>query len=198
MLEINNGLKLRIYKRLRAVVVLLCVACASHAQVALKTNLPLDALLMPNLAMEVGLGNKFTADLTGYYTPFKHSDTKQHKLLMIQPELRYWLCDTFNGHFFGLHLMGGAYNTWNVDMPFGVFDDVDKYRYKGRFYGAGISYGYQHILSEHWNIEGTIGLGYNYVTYKKYDCGDCGEQRDKGNKNYLGPTKLALNLVYLF
>ena len=37
---------------------------------------------------------------------------------MVQPELRYWLCDKFNGHFFGFHLMGGAYNTTGIDLPF--------------------------------------------------------------------------------
>lgn len=186
-------------KRLKTLaVILLMTLTASAQQVALKTNVPLDILRMPNIGAEVELSKKLTFDLTGYYTPFKHSSDKQHKLLMVQPELRYWLCDTFNGHFFGLHLMGGAYNTWNVDMPFGVFDDIDKYRYKGRFYGGGISYGYQYILSPHWNIEGTVGVGYNYVTYKKYGCGNCGKKRDEGNKNYFGPTKLALNLIYLF
>ena len=117
---------------------------------------------------------------------------------MVQPELRYWLCDKFNGHFFGVHGMVGNYQTTGIDLPFSVFDDLDKYRYKGNFYGGGISYGYQFILGRHWNLEATIGVGYAYVDYKKYECKECGKQVEKSNKNYFGPTKAALNLIYLF
>jgi hypothetical protein len=117
---------------------------------------------------------------------------------MVQPEVRYWLCDKFNGHFFGVHAMVGNYHTTGVDLPFSVFDDTDKYRYKGNFYGGGISYGYQFILGRHWNLEATLGFGYAYVDYKKYECKECGDMVEKSNKSYFGPTKAALSLVYLF
>ena len=79
-----------------------------------------------------------------------------------------------------------------------MFDDLDKYRYKGYFYCGGISYGYQFILGRHWNLGATVGVGYAYVDYKKYECKECGKQVEKSNKNYFGPTKAALNLIYLF
>ncbi|MBQ8673509.1 MAG: DUF3575 domain-containing protein [Bacteroides sp.] len=180
------------------ILLLLFLFCALRAQVALKTNVPMDVLRMPNLGVEAGVSKRLTLDLTGYYTPWKFSDTKMHKLLMVQPELRYWFCDKFNGHFLGLHLMGGVYNTMGFKPPFGLWDDMDEYRYKGQFYGAGLSYGYQFILDRHWNLEATLGLGYNYVTYRKYVCKDCGRQIEKSHKNYVGPTKAALNLVYIF
>ncbi len=169
-----------------------------HAQVAVKTNVPMDALMLPNLGVEMGIAKKWTIDVPLYYNPWKYSDTKMHKLFMVQPEVRYWLCDKFNGHFFGAHLMGGVYNTTGIDLPFSPFDDLDTYRYKGHFYGGGISYGYQFILGRHWSLGATIGVGYAYVRYKKYVCKECGKQVDKGSKNYLGPTKAALNLIYVF
>ena len=45
------------------------------------------------------------------------------------------------------------------------FPDVKKYRYQGNTYGAGLSYGYQWILTPRWSIEGSIGVGYKYNTF---------------------------------
>lgn len=42
--------------------------------------------------------------------------------------------------------MGGAYNTTGIDLPFSPFDDLKDFRYKGHFYGGGVSYGYQFVL----------------------------------------------------
>ena len=58
------------------------------------------------------------------------------------------------------HLMGGAYNTTGIDLPFSPFADLKDFRYKGHFYGGGVSYGYQFVLGRHWNLGATIGLGY--------------------------------------
>lgn len=175
-----------------------------QGQVAVKTNLAMDALAIPNAGVEVELSKKFTLDVPVYYNPFesvmwKKDDDKLFKLFMVQPELRYWLCDKFNGHFFGVHAMGGAYNTTGIDLPFTPFKDLADFRYKGHFYGGGISYGYQYVMSRHWSIEGTVGIGYAYVRYKKYPCETCSSiKTKKGDENYFGPTRAALNLIYVF
>lgn len=179
-------------------VCLLASSLFMYGQMAVKTNVAMDAVAIPNLGVEVGLSKKFTVDIPFYYNPWKYSDNKMLKLVMVQPELRYWLCDKFNGHFFGFHLMGGAYNTTGIDLPFSPFDDLKDFRYKGHFYGGGVSYGYQFVLGCHWNLGATIGLGYAYVRYKKYECEECGDMLEKSNKNYWGPTKAALNLIYIF
>lgn len=176
---------------------LLTSACM-FGQVAIKTNVPLDVVRIPNLGLEVGLSKKVTVDVPFYYNPWKYSDSKQFRLSMVQPELRYWLCDKFNGHFFGVHGMVGNYQISGIDMPFSIFDDLDSHRYKGNFYGGGVSYGYQFILSKHWNLEATLGLGYAHVTYEKYECKECGKKLEESSKNYFGPTKAALSLIYLF
>lgn len=185
----------------RTLFVLMCLLASSlymYGQVAVKTNVAMDAVAIPNLGVEVGLSKKLTLDVPVYYNPWKHSDNKMLKLAMVQPELRYWLCDKFNGHFFGAHLMGGAYHTTGIDLPFSPFDDLKDFRYKGQFYGGGISYGYQFVLGRHWNLGATIGFGYAYVRYKKYECEECGDMVEKSHKNYFGPTKAALNLIYIF
>ena len=156
-------------------VCLLASSLFMYGQVAVKTNVAIDAVAIPNLGVEVGLSKKLTVDIPFYYNPWK-----------------------YNGHFFGFHLMGGAYNTTGIDLPFSPFDDLKDFRYKGHFYGGGVSYGYQFVLGRHWNLGATIGLGYAYVRYKKYECEECGDMLEKSNKNYWGPTKAALNLIYIF
>ena len=190
-------------KTILSFVCLVVTALSASGQVAVKTNLALDALAIPNVGMEVGLSKKLTLDVPVYYNPWKQvmwreQEGKLFKLFMVQPELRYWFCDKFNGHFVGLHAMGGAYNTTGLDLPFTPFDNLADYRYKGHFYGGGISYGYQYILNRHWSIEGTVGLGYAYVRYKQYPCQNCKPMKEKGHENYFGPTRAALNLIYVF
>lgn len=159
---------------------------------ALKTNTLYWATTTPNLGFEVGLAPKMTLDVSGNYNPFKFSDNRQLKHWLVQPELRYWLCERFNGSFFGLHGHYGEVNVSNLDI-FGMGD----YRYDGKVYGAGISYGYQWILNNRWSMEATIGVGYARLDYDKYECGNCGKKLDHNTKNYFGPTKVGLSIIYV-
>ena len=72
-------------------------------KIAIKTNALYWATSTPNLGLEIGLAKKLTLDISGNYNPWKFSDNKQLKHWLVQPELRYWLCERFNGSFFGLH-----------------------------------------------------------------------------------------------
>ena len=166
--------------------------------VGVKTNLVMDAMKIINLGAEVGLSKKLTLDLYANYNPWKYKDQKMMKMLAIQPELRYWFCDKFNGHFVGFHVHGGVYQAAAINMPWGIWPELEDHRFKGNFFGAGISYGYQWILAKHWNLEGNIGVGYARVKYEQFECKTCGEKVSEGHKNYLGPTKAAISLIYLF
>ena len=127
---------------------------------AIKTNALYWATSTPNLGFEVGLAKKLTLDISGNYNPWKFGDDRQIKHWLVQPELRYWLCERFNGSFFGLHGHYGEMNVSNLNI-FGMGHD----RYDGNVYGAGISYGYQWIISKRWSMEATIGVGYAHLKY---------------------------------
>lgn len=158
---------------------------------AIKTNALYWATTTPNLGFEVGLAKKLTLDVSGNYNPWKFSDNKQFKHWLIQPELRYWLCERFNGSFFGIHGHYADVNVSNLDM-FGLGHD----RYEGKLYGAGISYGYQWILKHRWSMEATIGLGYARIEYDKYEQGKNCMKLGHNTKDYFGPTKIGLSFIY--
>lgn len=60
---------------------------------------------------------------------------------MVMPEFRYWLCERYNGHFFGLHSGYAFYNISGVRIPFQSKSTKD-HRYQGWATGLGLSYGY--------------------------------------------------------
>lgn len=190
-------------KKLSLLLLLLVAGLGVKAQnLAVKTNLIGDALLSPNLALEVGLAPKWTfniSDEVNYWTVKEH----RWKHWVVQPEARYWFCDRFMGHFLGFHVLGGQYNFGNIKNGISFLgSDLYKltdYRYQGWAVGAGIAYGYTWILSRHWNLEAELGLGYIYTRYDRYECQDCGRKLDSNvPHHYIGPTKAAVNLVYVF
>lgn len=169
-------------------------------EVGIKTNLLYWASASPNLGVEIGLGKQTTLDISAGFNPFNFSHERKWKHWLVQPEFRWWTCERFNGHFLGLHLVGGGFNVGNVSFfPFSMWDGLDHYRYKGHALGAGIAYGYAWMLGKHWNLEAEIGLGYAHAWYDQYACEKCSDKiLSDGNKNYWGLTKLAISFVYLF
>jgi len=165
---------------------------------ALKTNLAADAVSSPNVGLELKLGTRLTLDLSGHYSPF-YSKESLHRWRhwLVQPELRIWGCEPFFSRFWGFHLLVGEYNISDRHLPFGLYRGTRSGRYEGFVAGAGISYGYQWILSPHWGVEAELGAGYVRAGYHHYRCAHCGEERARGHKDYLGPTKVAISLVYL-
>lgn len=192
---------------------LLCVIMASclsqglYAQKlmggGIKTNILSDAFLNPNIGIEIGLSPRWTLELDGQLNLWSLSNNRRWKHWSVQPEVRYWLCDRFAGHFFGIHLHGGQYNVGginvNADFLGTDYRKIKGSRYQGWFVGAGVAYGYSFILSRHWNLEPEIGFGYSYTVYDRFRCAGCGRKVETNvPHHYVGITKAAINLVYLF
>lgn len=154
---------------------------------ALKTNALYWLTTTPNLSAEVGLSRNVTLEIFGAYNPWTFKDDKKMKCWVVQPEAKLWLCDRWEGHFFGLHAFGGQY--------FGGFHSK---RYDGYLAGAGITYGYDWILSPRWNMEAEIGVGYARLWYKESPRIPCVKCRTAKDRNYVGPTRASLSIVYLF
>lgn len=183
-----------------ALLVLAAAIPAMGQNVAVKTNALYWATTTPNVGLEVSVADKHSVQLFYGLNPWKQSggdgSSLRHWLLM--PEYRYWFCQSFNGWFVGAHLMGGQFNMAGVDLPLGIFSELESRRYEGWFAGGGITAGYQWPVTRHFNIEASIGIGYDYIKYDKFRCGECGERLKSGHTNYFGPTKLALSFMYVF
>ena len=169
---------------------------------AIKTNVLYDATATINLGVEIGLAPKWTLDISGNLNAWSKDEQTRWKHWLVQPEARYWFCDRFSRHFIGAHAIGGAFNLGGINNHLSFlgtdFSVLKEKRYQGYAYGGGIAYGFAFMLSEHINLELEAGFGYMYLDYDIYECGNCGRRIDEGTHHYVGPTKAAINLVFLF
>lgn len=166
--------------------------------IGIKTNFPYWGTATFNAGIEVRLARKWSLEAEVGLNPFdgKNDDGiygKSLKHLRVHPELRYWFCETFHKHFIGLHVPYLLYNVSDIKIL-----GTENERHQGWGAGAGISYGYSWLLSKHWNLEATVGVGYLYLESEKYPCTNCGSKIETAKKHYFGPTQAAINLIYQF
>ena len=165
--------------------------------VGIKTNLLYDATSTLNLGVEFRTGRRTSFDMSANWNPFSFSDNRKWKHLLIQPEFRYWTKETFSGHFLGLHAHYAYYNIGG--LPNSIFSDyMATHRFQGWLAGAGLSYGYRWNFTRNWGMEATLGVGYAYLNYSKYECVTCGKKLGDATRHYFGPTKAGITLIYTF
>ena len=195
-------------KKLIFVISLFLLSSLGHAQdgwggqkgsvFGLKTNLPYWGTATFNLGGEFKLATRWTVEAEIGVNPFsgKHDDGsygRSLKHLRVHPEVRYWFCEAFHKSFVGLHVPFLAYNFSDVKIL-----DLEDERRQGWGTGIGVSYGYQWLLHEHWNLEATFGVGYLYLNYDKFPCKNCGQKQTDLHRHYFGPTQAAVSLIYIF
>ena len=95
--------------------------------------------------------------------------------------------------FFGLHAHYADYNVGGLKF---LSKNMENHRYQGNLYGAGLSYGYQWLLSDRWSMEAVLGIGWAHLDYDKYPCATCGTILKSETKDYFGVTKAAISIIY--
>lgn len=168
----------------------------SAQRIALKTNALYWATTTPNIGAELKVAPRWTLGLTAGYNPFTFSENAKLKHVLIEPEARYWLCSAYAGHFVGVNALYSHYNAGNIDVPFGIFPELDDHRFQGDIGAVGVLYGYNWMLGRRWSLEAAIGIGVGVTHYKKYMCEVCGSQVDEDTRWLFMPTKLAVSVVY--
>lgn len=179
------------------VIYLLCLSDSLSAQhVGIKTNLLSDLSTTPNLGMEIGLTPHWSLESSGGYNAWEFSGDRKFKHAFGLVEARYWLCQRFNGHFFGVHMLGGIFNVGGWDVSF--VHELKTSRYEGWTAGVGLAYGYQWMIGRRWNLEASFGIGYVQARYDHYQCQHCGDLiESKVRKGFVTPTKAAVSIIYL-
>ena len=192
----------------------LLAALPSGAQThwALKTNLLHDATASVNLAAEYAFAPKMSFELSGSYNGWVVNDVRlQH--MLVQPELKFWMCERFNGAFIDVHGIAGKATLgcfYDFSQHYSRFPNLKTFLLNdATVLGLGGGIGYDWIISRHWNVEVEMGLGYMFVKGDEYVLSEAADGTHYLPANampvlegsvfdYLGPTKLALSVVYLF
>lgn len=167
---------------------------------AVKTNLPADLVTAVNLGVEVPLGESFSlnAHFTfPWWTAGPYGNKYALQMLDAEGELRWWFApgeERLQGHYFALQGSGGKFDLqWGRDI--GCYQCYN--------WGVGLSYGYSMSLSEHWNLEFALTLGYLAIDYQHYVPSPdwsvlIRDDAKAGVLHYFGPTGLKISLVYPF
>lgn len=168
---------------------------------AIKTNLLYGiSSLTPNLAVETSIGMHNTLELSASYNWINHSGERKNNKKMVhwlmQSEYRHFLREKFNGHFLGAHILISQYNIGGYELPMLLGKGSKNYRHEGWAIGTGMTYGYLLDFNRNWGLEFNVGVGYMNLRYDKFKCPRCGVKIASGTKNYFGPTKAAISLVY--
>ena len=170
---------------------------------AFKTNVIYDATATINLGVEFALAPKTTMDISGDLHPWVLPNGWRLTHYLVQPELRFWLKERFQGHFFAVNVLGATYNAGNIKNSFHIMgrdmSALGRYRVEGIAYGAGLAYGYAVRVAKRLNVEMEIGLGYIGAEFDAYRLGEKESlYAQNSTAQYFGPTKGALNIVYIF
>ncbi len=162
----------------------------SEGYIALKTNVPMLAVAIQNLALEVKLSKHISLDIPVMWSISDIEPEHGLHAIALQPEGRWWLKQAGTGHFFGVHAHAAWFNLkWNNT----------RYQTAARpLVGAGISYGYKLPFTEHWGAEFNLGAGYANMKYDTFYNIQNGAQLDTRIRNYWGITRVGVSLVYQF
>lgn len=169
-----------------------------------KTNLLLDAAAVPNIGVEYAFNNRWSLGANWAYGWWKND--RRHRYWRVyggELEARWWFGrggddrKPLTGHHLGVY---GHYVTY--DFEFGHRGQMGG-RPGGNLwsrgnYGGGLSYGYALPLRRRLNLDFVLGLGYLGGTYYEYvpDEG-CYVWKATKRRNFWGPTKLEVSLVWL-
>ena len=182
------------YLIIAVIAFLASLSSASAQKLGVKTNTLYLATTTPTIGVEIAMAPRWTLELEGGYNPWTIDVDQNIKIKhwLVSPEVRYWFCNSFQGHFMGLN---ADYAQFNIGgLPVSNFKNT---RIEGWAAGAGLTYGWAYPISRRWNMELTCGLGVWYTEYDQYESRKCGLFQQSVEKFALGPTALGISFIYM-
>lgn len=169
----------------------------SKFTILLKTNMLYDAVLTPNIGVEIPIGQRISVEADWMYARWNKASA--HKYWRIYGgDLSIYtrlgksrvIDDRFAGHFIG------AYGSVNVyDFQFGDRKGIlsDKWNY-----AAGIAYKYSFPVAHRLYIECSLGVGYMWGVYKKHrPIDNCDVWLSTHRLHWFGPTRAGISLAWM-
>jgi len=162
-----------------------CYSTGMAQKIALKTNVLYWGTLSPNIEGEFRLSRHYTLDI-GVMGNSLSKNSYRLKFVQVAPELRYWFSRPMSRHYIGLTSFAA-----NYDFKF------KNKNYYGDAIAAGLTYGFDWVVSKRWNIETSLGAG--LVRYRCFDypVGNVRPLSPNKNKTVFAPIKVGVTFSYL-
>lgn len=157
-------------------------------QIAVKSDVVWDALTVPNIGVDVVVGNRTTLGVDVFAC--KNIWAKDIQAYGIQPEYRYYFSGrAMHQHYIGL---GGIALAYKQEFN-------EKRHVEGYAAGPGLLFGYVMHLGKRWNIDFHAGCGVIVYHEKKMEYSDKSKKwvscTDKGL--FPAPTSLGISINYV-
>lgn len=167
---------------------------AKPYDVAVRTNVLYDAMLLPTLGVEWRINEHVGIKLDGSLSWWGGSTGKVQKMWLVNPELRWYLLRE-KRFYAGVSGSYGEYNIYKYMFGNLLKDDTG---YQGTMWGAGVTVGYQLPLSRCFSIDFNLGLGYTRSEYDSFSITDGVRVYEESNKTkkFWGPTQAGISLVW--
>lgn len=170
---------------------LLITVTGGYSQTKLRTNTLGWAAGLVNLGVETALSKHMTALVEGYYSPIWDGKDFAAKGFLVTPEVRYYLCEKFNKHYFGIHANYTDYSRLKPGRGLHIRD--------GYGYGVGITYGHAWIFNHSWSFDLFGGFGWWQLKNDVYSRCEPDFMIEKGAvENLFGITRLGASFAYRF
>lgn len=158
--------------------------------VSVKTNFAYWAGAVANIVTDIQLQKHVSLSIPLNWSLWDMERKHGIRLVLFQPEARWWLKGVGDGHFVGVHVHAGIFNVKWLGKRYQTT--------KRPMLGAGITYGYSLPFSENWGMEFLAGLGYANMKYDEYYNIENGAKMGTDEYHYWGITQLGISLVYRF
>ncbi len=165
---------------------------------ALKTNVLYLLALTPNIGAELCIGGQWSIAANWQYAWWSSESVDwYHRLYGGDLSLRRWFGkrakqSPLSGHHVGVYAQMMTY-----DFLFGknrIGELAERWGY-----AVGVEYGYSLPIGESLSIDFSLGVGYLSNEYKRYERqDDCYVWIDTRHRDYFGPTKAEVSLVWRF
>lgn len=141
-------------------VLLIATKTSVDAQrIALTSNLFEDAILTPNVGVEIVVADRQSLTFDTSFAPYKICEQFHNKQMTFRAGYKYWLNQSLYAHYIGLDAVASS-----SDFGIGRND------YSNEYVGIGLGYGYSFILTKKLNIVTGVGVGVAYGnSYQGHD-----------------------------
>lgn len=170
---------------------------------AAKSNMVYDLMLIPNAGLEFYLGKGFSIEANYMHAWWKNDPSNWYwRTYGGDLGVRYWFGRAAKEKPLTGHHIGAYWQVLTYDFELGQMGIIGG-QPGGRLidepnWTVGLEYGYSLPVAERLNIDFQIGLGYHWgVFYEYVPIDNCYVWQATKKRNYIGPTKIGISLVWL-
>lgn len=142
------------------IILLLATKTSLNAQrIALTTNLLEDAIVTPNIGVDIVVADNQSISFDASCAPYKLTQQFYNKCMTFRAGYKYWFNQAFYAHYLGVDAVANS-----SDVKIGNLSGREEY------IALGVGYGYSFIIGKKLNLVPHVGVGLAFgQSYDGYD-----------------------------